>query len=153
MEVSPMSPFKLFLALIAGAIYVHAGALKAQGVSRTYELVSVDGQRLPAVWMVSQGDTTWVHSADAILAPDGNSTTHDSVTYTYHGKRYAGGAKGTVYARYRIYGDSIEIAALRNCKAPCGAGWVGTISDSAMALTILTKPPRKWAVFEYRRRE
>jgi hypothetical protein len=120
----------------------------AQHSSRTYSLKAIDGHALPAVSNVSTGDTSWVHWGKLVLSPDGKATFVDSSIYSYHGLR-AGGSMNTIHARYRLYGDSIELGSLRSCSAPCFEGWFGRISDPTLTLTRRSNPAQSWPVYTY----
>jgi len=117
--------------ILASGAFIVAAYSTTQHFSRTYILKTIDGHALPAVWNVSRGDTSWEHWGNLVLSPDGKATVVDFSTHTYHGARVGGGTN-TVHARYRIYGDSIELGSLRSCRAPCFEGWFGRISDSTL---------------------
>lgn len=123
-------------------------ACAAQSTARVYNLETVDGHKLPAIWNVSGGDTSWVRWGKVMLELNGRATLIDYSTHTYHGVR-AGGGTNTVHARYTIHADSIEIGAPRTCAVPCFLGHYGVISDSVLTLTLHTKPATFWPVYRY----
>jgi hypothetical protein len=139
-----------FLVLLgASAMACHKAASAAQPLSREYVLESVDGQSLPAIWHISKGDTSWVHSGKISLYPDGNAVKVAYQTHTYHGTR-AGGGTSSWHFRYRIRGDTIEFG-FNTCKAPCFRGEIGRISDSTLTLAGSTVPPGAFPLYKYRR--
>jgi hypothetical protein len=126
-----------------------SAACAAQSTARVYNLETVDGNKLPAIWNVSGSDTSWVHWGRVMLEPHGRATIVDSTTHTYHGVR-AGGGMNTLHARYTIHSDSIEIGAPKTCTVPCFQGHYGRISDSTLTLTLHTRPATFWPVYRYR---
>ena len=133
---------------ILGA-FLYPAACAAQTATRVYNLQTVDGNKLPAIWNVAGSDTSWIHWGKVMLEPNG-ATIIEFSTHTYNGVR-GGGGTNTLHTRYTQHADSIEIGAPKTCAAPCFQGHYGVISDSTLTLTLHTTPATFWPVYSYRR--
>ena len=134
-------------ALLACGTACHKSASAAQNPTY-YVLETIDAKPLPASWPAGDASIT-THWGKLWLYPDGRATTVEYQTHSRNGAP-TGGGRATAYSRYRVHGDSIELA-FHPCKAPCFLGYVGRISDSTLTLTAAIDPPRYWPLYLYRR--
>jgi hypothetical protein len=104
------------------------------GTTRYFELASVDGRQLPAVydstasqWQVVETDT---------LVLDGAS---DGATEIYHGWQMGAGGFPQTYSyssiyKYAVHGESIELTQPSSCGPTCPDKRGGHIDDSSVSL-------------------
>ena len=136
------------LVLLAFGMACHKPAFAAQSVPTYYVLETIDAKPLPASWPAADVTIT-THWGKLWLYPDGRATTVEYQTHSRNGVP-SGGGTTTAYSRYRVHGDSIELA-FHPCTAPCFLGYVGKFADSTVTLTAAIAPQRHWPLYFYRR--